>query len=133
MNAQTPLITESITAAISAKEPKVDLIGPDAPFDPAQRDFLNGLLAGLSAIAAGAAQGEEVLTPMRVLYGSQSGNCEVLSKDLKKAGAGHGFVQIDGAGYRFLSRVHPIQSLCCGARKFSFCKRLRCDRTTRDH
>ncbi|MEL6689004.1 MAG: flavodoxin domain-containing protein [Pseudomonadota bacterium] len=103
MNAQTPLITDSITAAISAKEPRVDLIGEDAPFDASQRDFLNGLLAGLSAIAAGAQQGEEVLTPMRVLYGSQSGNCEVLSKDLKKAGAGHGF----GADISALDEITP--------------------------
>ncbi|MEM6275897.1 MAG: flavodoxin domain-containing protein [Pseudomonadota bacterium] len=93
MNAQNPLIAQTIEAAITAAEPKVEILPADAPFDEAQRQWLNGLLTGLSAIAASAAAGEEEapLTEMSVLYGSQSGNCEVLSKDLKKAGAGFGF------------------------------------------
>ncbi|MEM8591895.1 MAG: flavodoxin domain-containing protein [Pseudomonadota bacterium] len=94
MNAQNPLIAQTIEAAISAAEPQVGLVPADAPFDPAQRQWLNGLLTGLSAIAASAAQGVEEaapLTTMRVLYGSQSGNCEALSKDLRKAAGAHGF------------------------------------------
>ncbi|MEO1705579.1 MAG: hypothetical protein AAFR50_09625, partial [Pseudomonadota bacterium] len=92
MNA--PLIQQTIEAAISAAEPQVELVPADAPFDEAQRQWLNGLLTGLSAIAASAAAGEAEeapLTAMTVLYGSQSGNCEVLSKDLKKHAATQGF------------------------------------------
>ncbi|MEO0484773.1 MAG: flavodoxin domain-containing protein [Pseudomonadota bacterium] len=93
MNMQTPLIAQTIEAAAGSAEPMVELIPADAPFDEAQRQWLNGLLTGLSAIAASAAQGAEEapLTTMQVLYGSQSGNCEVLSKDLRKSAGGFGF------------------------------------------
>ncbi|MEM9477851.1 MAG: flavodoxin domain-containing protein [Pseudomonadota bacterium] len=95
MNVQNPLIVQTIESAITASEPQVELIPEDAPFDAEQRQWLNGLLTGLSAIAASAAAeagaGAQALTPMRVLYGSQSGNCESLSKTLRKAAGGHGF------------------------------------------
>ncbi len=93
MNAPTPFIAKTIEEAVGSTEPKVDLVPEDAPFDPAQRQWLNGLLAGLSALAASAAQGgeEAALTTMHVLYGSQSGNCEALSKDLRKYAATQGF------------------------------------------
>ncbi|MEM6588398.1 MAG: flavodoxin domain-containing protein [Pseudomonadota bacterium] len=93
MNAQNPIIAQTIEAAISAAEPQVDLVPEDAPFDPAQRQWLNGLLTGLSAIAASAAASAEEapLTEMAVLYGSQSGNCEALSKDLRKYAGPQGF------------------------------------------
>ncbi|MEL6582655.1 MAG: flavodoxin domain-containing protein [Pseudomonadota bacterium] len=106
MNAQTPMIAQTIEAAIAAPSPQVELIPEDAPFDPAQRQWLNGLLTGLSAVAASAAQsaaGEAPLTEMKVLYGSQSGNCEVLSKDLKKFAATQGF----GADISALDDVTP--------------------------
>ena len=67
----------------------------DAPFNDAQKQWLNGLLTGLSVIAgakkAGGAQPEVELTPLTVLYGSQSGNCEALSKDIRKYGKSQGF------------------------------------------
>ncbi len=91
MNAQNPIIAETIEAAISAAEPQVNLVPEDAPFDPEQRQWLNGLLTGLSAIAAAANAGEAPLTEMTVLYGSQSGNCEALSKDLRKFAGSQGF------------------------------------------
>ncbi|MEM6305610.1 MAG: flavodoxin domain-containing protein [Pseudomonadota bacterium] len=95
MNAPTPLIAKTIEAAISASEPQVELVPADAPFDDAQRQWLNGLLTGLSAIAASAAAGgaEEAvqLAPVHVLYGSQSGNCETLSKALRKFSPSQGF------------------------------------------
>ncbi|MEM0934278.1 MAG: flavodoxin domain-containing protein [Pseudomonadota bacterium] len=95
MNAQTPLIVQTIETAMSAATPQVELVPEDAPFDPAQRQWLNGLLTGLSAIAASAAAdasaSAQELTPLRVLYGSQSGNCEALSKALRKAAGGYGF------------------------------------------
>ncbi len=80
------------TTAQNAQNTVVEL--PDnAPFDPQQRQWLNGLLTGLSTIAAAAAGGEKEVaaTPLKVYYGSQSGNCEVLSKDLKKFAATQGF------------------------------------------
>ncbi|MEO0569212.1 MAG: flavodoxin domain-containing protein [Pseudomonadota bacterium] len=93
MNAQNPLIAQTIEAAIAASEPQVELVPEDAPFDPAQRQWLNGLLTGLSAIAASASAGAEeaARAPMNVLYGSQSGNCEALSKDMRKFAGTQGF------------------------------------------
>ncbi|MEM6759496.1 MAG: flavodoxin domain-containing protein [Pseudomonadota bacterium] len=95
MNAPTPLIAKTIEAAVAATEPQVDLVPADAPFDEAQRQWLNGLLTGLSAIAASAAAGAGAdaapLAPVNVLYGSQSGNCEGLSKDLRKFAPSQGF------------------------------------------
>ena len=91
MNAPTPLIAQSIEAAIAASEPQLELVPADAPFDAEQRQWLNGLLTGLSAIAASASAQEAPLTEMTVLYGSQSGNCEALSKDLRKFAGTQGF------------------------------------------
>ncbi len=94
MNMQNPLIADTLAAAITADSPQIDLVPEDAPFDDAQRQWLNGLLTGLSALAASAAAdaGAEVaLTPVNVLYASQSGNCETLSKDLRKTVGGFGF------------------------------------------
>ena len=55
MNAQNDLLAQSIETAMSAAEPQVEILPSDAPFDPAQRQWLNGLLTGLSAVAASAA------------------------------------------------------------------------------
>ncbi|MEM9707226.1 MAG: flavodoxin domain-containing protein [Pseudomonadota bacterium] len=106
MNDASPLIAKTIEAAIKAQSPQIELVPEDAPFDPAQRQWLNGLLTGLSAIAASAAGGAEAdvaLAPMNVLYGSQSGNCEALSKDLRKHAATQGFE----AGVAVLDDVTP--------------------------
>ncbi|MEO0866101.1 MAG: hypothetical protein AAFY39_16320, partial [Pseudomonadota bacterium] len=93
MNA--PLITKTIEAAVASAEPKLELVPKDAPFDDAQRQWLNGLLTGLSAIAASAAANagaeEAPLACVNVLYGSQSGNCETLTKDLRKFAPTQGF------------------------------------------
>ena len=92
MNVQTPLISDAIEDALTSSEPKIELVPADAPFDEEQRQWLNGLLTGLSALAAAAGSEETtVLTPLKVLYGSQSGNCEMLSKDLRKAAGPQGF------------------------------------------
>ncbi|MEP5762406.1 MAG: flavodoxin domain-containing protein, partial [Litoreibacter sp.] len=84
---------QTIETALTASEPQVELVPTDAPFDESQRQWLNGLLTGLSAIAASATTGDETvaLTPLHVLYGSQSGNCETLTKDLRKSAGGYGF------------------------------------------
>ncbi|MEM9437633.1 MAG: sulfite reductase flavoprotein subunit alpha [Pseudomonadota bacterium] len=106
MNA--PLIQQTIEAAISAAEPQVELVPADAPFDDAQRQWLNGLLTGLSAIAASAAAGEPEeapLTAMNVFFGSQSGNCEMLSKDMRKFAATQGFE----AEIKALNEITPAE------------------------
>ncbi|MEO0772583.1 MAG: flavodoxin domain-containing protein [Pseudomonadota bacterium] len=91
MNAQNPIIAQTIEAAITADTPQVNLVPEDAPFDAEQRQWLNGLLTGLSAIAASASAQDAPLTEMSVLYGSQSGNCEALSKDIRKFAGTQGF------------------------------------------
>ncbi|MEL6959687.1 MAG: flavodoxin domain-containing protein, partial [Pseudomonadota bacterium] len=109
MNAPTPLIAKTIEAAVAASEPQIELVPTDAPFDDAQRQWLNGLLTGLSAIAASAAAGasaeEAPLAPVNVLYGSQSGNCETLSKDLRKFAPTQGFE----ANVQMLDAVTPAE------------------------
>lgn len=63
----------------------------DAPFEGEQREWINGLLTAFKTISA-AANAEEVAgTPLNIFYGSQSGNSEVLAKDLKKYAATQGF------------------------------------------
>ncbi|WP_068113083.1 diflavin oxidoreductase [Tropicimonas marinistellae] len=95
MSAEDPNILNNLALAIgqaqTARAPQ--FIADDAPFDPAQRQWLNGLLTGLHAIAASAASGGEAEagTALTILYGSQSGNCEALSKDLRKYAKTRGF------------------------------------------
>ena len=63
----------------------VPLVPEDAPFSPAQRAWLNGFLAGMFAPAATTAQPAARATlDISVLYGSQSGTAESLSKKLMK-------------------------------------------------
>lgn len=68
-------------------------IPDNAPFSPEQRAWLNGFLAGLFSRqemqeAAGASA---ALAPLSILFGSQTGNAEALSKQLSKAAGKHGF------------------------------------------
>lgn len=64
----------------------------DAPFDPQQREWLNGLLTGITALtAASAPEQAQSGTPLAVCYGSQSGNAEVLARDIRKFAATQGF------------------------------------------
>lgn len=63
----------------------------DAPFENEQREWINGLLTAFKTMSD-AANAEEVAgTPLNIFYGSQSGNAEVLAKDLKKYAATQGF------------------------------------------
>lgn len=69
-----------------------------APFTPAQRAWLNGLLAGFfsSAPGTGAPMGTAPALPpvklkVSVLFGSESGNAEALAKRLAKAGQKRGW------------------------------------------
>lgn len=70
-----------------------------APFTPEQRAYLNGFLAGLfSRTAAPAAtagstsqQQKAALTPLTILFGSQTGNAERLAKRTAKEAGKRGF------------------------------------------
>ena len=93
----------------------------DAPFNEAQKQWLNGLLTGLSVIAGAkknnsAASEEVVLTPLTVLYGSQSGNCEALSKDIRKYSKAQGFEakisELDSFDRDSISDVKHLIILC---------------------
>ncbi|WP_299968689.1 flavodoxin domain-containing protein [uncultured Roseobacter sp.] len=95
MTVQDPNILENLATAIGQTHgaAPASFIAEDAPFDEAQRHWLNGLLSGLHAIASSAAAeaAPQVGTALTVLYGSQSGNAEALSKDLRKYSKTQGF------------------------------------------
>lgn len=71
------------------------LIPTDAPFGQEQRRFAEGFLAGLLSVRAAheAAKPFDDAhgTPLTIAYGSQSGNCEALSKELRKLASASGF------------------------------------------
>lgn len=83
----------TVVDAQSEKDHTVVELPESAPFDNEQRQWLNGLLTGICTIASAANNKQEAAegTPLSIFYGSQSGNCEVLSKDLKKFAATQGF------------------------------------------
>jgi sulfite reductase (NADPH) flavoprotein alpha-component len=69
---------------------------PDtAPFSPAQRAWLNGFLAGLYSrglpTAAAAPAAAPALTPLTILFGSQTGTAEALVKRVAKEAGKRGF------------------------------------------
>ncbi|MEO1078553.1 MAG: flavodoxin domain-containing protein [Pseudomonadota bacterium] len=70
-----------------------EFIPPGSPFDEAQRAYLNGLFAGIYAFSKNGASGEseQAQTPLTVLFGSQTGTAESLSKDLRKFSRTQGF------------------------------------------
>ncbi|MEP1585228.1 MAG: flavodoxin domain-containing protein [Tateyamaria sp.] len=97
MTKQDRNITAAVADAIGKTETTrtQGLIGEDAPFDRDQRNWLNGLLSGLQAMASAAGSAgsttEAPATSMTILYGSQSGTCESLSKDFRKFAKTKGF------------------------------------------
>ena len=74
----------------------VPVLPDNAPFTPEQRAYLNGFLAGLFSrapqpnLAAPAAESKPV-TPLTILFGSQTGNAENLSKRIAKEAGKRGF------------------------------------------
>ncbi|NJN36942.1 MAG: hypothetical protein HC794_07645 [Nitrospiraceae bacterium] len=96
----TPLAGR-LTGLLAQPSPLTPVVPDDAPFTPGQKQWLSGLLTGLSvpcelpprharkgtlppAVAAPAVS-------LTILYGSQSGNGEALSKDLRKHASSQGF------------------------------------------
>ncbi|MEM0900597.1 MAG: flavodoxin domain-containing protein [Pseudomonadota bacterium] len=96
MNEFTKDLQQQIATSIAQPTP-VDtpqFFSEDSPFDQQQRDWLNGLFTGLYAVAASAKSGANDApagTALKILYGSQSGTSESLSKDLKKFAATQGY------------------------------------------
>jgi sulfite reductase (NADPH) flavoprotein alpha-component len=67
----------------------VPVLPDNAPFTPEQRAYLNGFLAGLFSRAPqpnlpAPAPETKPLTPLTILFGSQTGNAENLSKRIAK-------------------------------------------------
>ncbi len=74
----------------------VPVLPDNAPFTPEQRAYLNGFLAGLFSRApqpnlAVPASESKPLTPLTILFGSQTGNAENLSKRIAKEAGKRGF------------------------------------------
>lgn len=96
MTDETKNVIDQLAAAIGTTQAKAPaaFLDESAPFEGEQRTWLNGLLTGLHAIAAAASADSEAdapVTPMVILYGSQSGNAEALSKELRKFAKTQGF------------------------------------------
>lgn len=93
----------------------------NAPFDESQKQWLSGLLTGINTVAKamnGApsySSGPE-LTPLYVFYGSQSGNAEVLSKDIRKFSATKGFeaklAELDSISVADLAAYQHVLIIC---------------------
>ena len=82
----------------TTSQPTVPFIPDNAPFTPVQRAWLNGFLAGMfsgtrpagiTSAAAPATAAAKV--SVSVLFGSESGNCEALAKQIAKAAQKRGF------------------------------------------
>ncbi len=114
-----PLLAQlSDALASQSSENTVIELPENAPFDNEQRNWLNGLLTGINAIAAAAQSPSEapVGTPLSILYGSQSGNAEVLSKDMKKFAATQGFdatiAELDSIELTDLAQIEHAVIIC---------------------
>ncbi len=75
----------------------VPLIPENAPFSPEQRAWLNGFLAGVfsrataPSVGGGVPPPRETLTPLTILFGSQTGTAENLAKKAAKEAGKRGF------------------------------------------
>src|SRR5712671_6701080 len=81
----------------------VPAIPENAPFTPEQRAWLNGFLAGLFSRATLPQQKtEQALQPLTILFGSQTGNAELLAKRAAKIARQRGFAPsvVDTAEYQ---------------------------------
>ena len=88
----------------------------DAPFDAEQRQWLNGLLTGISALTAGGAPEKAPAPPLHIYYGSQSGNAEALARDLRKFAGGRGFApavaELDSLDLAALATLRHLLIIC---------------------
>jgi sulfite reductase (NADPH) flavoprotein alpha-component len=92
----------------------VPFIPDSAPFDEAQRAWLNGFLAGLSseASAGAAAAPASPAIPVTIAYGSQTGTAETLSKkaakQLKAANCDPKVLDLDACSLEDLAAVERL-------------------------
>ncbi|MEM1110146.1 MAG: sulfite reductase subunit alpha [Planctomycetota bacterium] len=100
MIASNSELTNALARVSSGENPTPSpLVPADAPFTDSQRQWLDGLLTGLATMANAAAaansgaggEPEAPATPLLIAYGSQSGNAEALSKDVRKHATAQGF------------------------------------------
>ena len=96
MTKQDTQLLEKLAIAIGDTQTNAvqSFIPEEAPFDVEQRQWLNGLFTGLYALtraASGKSSEPEAGTALTILFGSQSGTAESLSKDLKKFAKTQGF------------------------------------------
>ena len=103
----------------TATPPQPFTLPEDAPFEPAQQRFVEGFLSALSSVKnahAAAAQPEAPGAPMTILYGSQSGNCEALAKQLRKKARTQGFgpdvAALDAFDFDELSNIKHLLVIC---------------------
>ncbi len=97
-----------------------DLIPADAPFDKDQRRFAEGFLAGLLSVRAAHESAkpddDSNATPVTIAYGSQSGNCEALSKDLRRLARASGFrpevVELNTLDAEALQSIRHLLVVC---------------------
>jgi sulfite reductase (NADPH) flavoprotein alpha-component len=87
-----------------------------APFTPEQRAYLNGFFAGLFSrvpmAGASAAPAAPPLTPLSILFGSQTGNAENLAKRIAKEAGKRGFAPtIHDLGKYGVAQLSSEQSL----------------------
>ena len=103
--------------------PSRNFLTDDAPFEGAAREWVNGYLAGLSAVvesdrarASANAGPDPDAPPLTILYGSQSGTSEALSKQLKKRGVATGYnpavSTLDGFDFDALPEVKHLLVVC---------------------
>ena len=84
------------TSTVPGPSAGIPFVPDSAPFTPAQRAWLNGLLAGMfSGMQPGQTAAPPVAAPVKVkvpvFFGSESGNAEALSKRLAKTVQQRGF------------------------------------------
>lgn len=97
-----------------------ELIPTDAPFGQDQRRFVEGFVAGLMSVRAAHEAAKPIDdsagTPLTIAYGSQSGNCEALSKDLRKLAKASGFkpdvIELNALSAEELAAVRHLLVVC---------------------
>ena len=98
----------------------VSTLPVDAPFSGEQRQFVEGFLSALKSVQSAQKSSQAATdTPgaaLTILYGSQSGNCEALSKDVRKAARNRGFgpdvLALDSLDFEQLSEIKHLLILC---------------------